>query len=353
MKICLTGGGTAGHVTPNIALFPKLKEKGFNIFYIGSRNGIEKQLIEAEGIEYNAISSGKLRRYLDFENVKDIFKVVKGIGGAYNILKKQKPDIIFSKGGFVTVPVCVAGHLLKIPVVIHESDISPGLANKISLKFAKAVCVSFPETLKHVKDKNAVLTGTPIRSGLFTGDRQTGKKLCGFTDNKPVILVIGGSSGSVAINKSIYNSIGGLLKNYNVAHICGKGNLNHQLNPKGYKQFEYLSNELPSVLALADVVVSRAGANAIFEFLALKKPNLLIPLTKAASRGDQLLNADSFKKQGFSHVLHEEDLNEQSLVNAIDNLYNNRYKVIEKMNQSKTLNSIDEIINIITKQLNL
>jgi len=306
-KIVLTGGGSAGHVTPNLALYEELK-RDYECFYIGSHEGIEKKLVSEHKIPYYSISTGKLRRYLSAKNFTDMFRVVRGFSDAKKALKEISPDVVFSKGGFVAVPVVLAARSLKIPVIIHESDITLGLTTKISAKFAKKVCVSFKETIELLPKEKTVFTGTPIRKFLFAGNPEKARKMCNFSNDKPVILAMGGSLGSVKLNTYLQEALEELLKSYNIAHIVGKNNINKSLeNINGYKQFEYLSEELPDLLALSDIIVSRAGANAISEFLALRKPSLLIPLSKAASRGDQILNAESFKKQGFSKVIFEED----------------------------------------------
>jgi UDP-N-acetylglucosamine--N-acetylmuramyl-(pentapeptide) pyrophosphoryl-undecaprenol N-acetylglucosamine transferase len=347
-RIILTGGGTAGHVTPNIALFPKLKEEGYDIHYIGSYDGIEKKLISDFDIPYYGISSGKLRRYFDIKNFTDPFKVLKGLKEATKILHELKPDIVFSKGGFVSVPVVYAAKRLNIPVIIHESDMTPGLANKLSLPFTTKVCCNFPETTQYLPSQKAVLTGSPIRQELLSGNKLAGLKLCNFTANKPVIMVIGGSMGAVAVNNAIRSALPKLLEHYQVVHLCGKGKLDSTLDRKsGYAQFEYIKEELRDLFAITDVVVSRAGANAICELLALKKPNILIPLSAAASRGDQILNAKSFEKQGFSTVLEEETLNDDLLINAINETYTNKSKYIDVMSKSKQSDSIDIIVKLI------
>lgn len=345
--IVLTGGGTAGHVTPNIALIPSLQEEGWNIQYIGSKKGIEKELIEKTNIPYHGISSGKLRRYMSIENLKDPFKVVKGLFEAYNLLRKIKPNVVFSKGGFVTVPVVLAARMLGIPVIIHESDITPGLANKIASKGAKVICVNFPETLKYVGNKG-VLTGTPIRKELFEGKAQEGRKLCGFEEGKPVLLVMGGSLGSVKINNCLRETLNHLQKDFNIVHICGKNNVDESLKgTKGYCQFEYVGEELPHLFAMADMMLSRAGANALAEIVALKLPNLLVPLSKETSRGDQILNANSMKKQGYSLVLQEEELTPETLKNNLYDLYKNldSYKasMMRSMDTSGTEKVMDQI----------
>lgn len=347
-RIVLTGGGTAGHVTPNIALLPALTKEGFDVHYIGSYDGIERKLIEDLGIPYYGISSGKLRRYFDPKNFSDPFKVVKGIFEANSLLKKLKPNVIFSKGGFVTVPVVLAAKRRGIPAIIHESDMTPGLANKICIPSAKKVCANFPETVKYLPEGKAVLTGTPIRQELFSGNKLEGLDFCGFTTNKPVILVIGGSTGSVVVNEAVRTILPTLLDKFQIIHLCGKDKVDPKFyNTPGYIQFEYVKKELSDLLDAADIVISRAGANAICELLALRKPHILIPLSAASSRGDQILNAESFERQGFSYVLKEESLAADSLLTAVNDVYNNRKVYIDTMSKSNLNNSIDTIVDII------
>lgn len=350
----MTGGGTAGHVTPNIALMPALRNEGYDISYIGSYDGIEKRLIEEQGVPYFGIASGKLRRYFDLKNFSDPFKVLKGYGQSIKILKKIKPDVVFSKGGFVSVPVVLAARHCKIPAIIHESDLTPGLANRIAIPRATKVCCNFPETLSYLPAEKAVLTGSPIRQELLSGDAASAFSLCKFEDRtKHVILIIGGSSGSRAINTAIRDLLPELVKNYNVIHLCGKGNLDTSLDHVlGYAQFEYANQELADMFALADLVISRAGANAICELLALRKPNILIPLSAAASRGDQILNANSFRSQGFSYVLDEEDLTNTTLLEAIEHVSRKKASYIDAMEHSSMSDSIHTIIGLINDATN-
>lgn len=349
-KIVLTGGGTAGHVTPNIALLPSLQKAGFEVHYIGSYDGIEKKLIEDMGIPYYGISSGKLRRYFDIKNFSDPFRVIKGFNEANHILKKLKPDVVFSKGGFVTVPVVMAAKKNKIPAIIHESDMTPGLANKLCIPSAEKVCCNFKETFDLLPEGKAVLTGTPIRRELFEGNAEKAAEFCGLSADKPTILVIGGSSGSVVINNIIRESLDEILPRFQVIHLCGKAHLDEILkNKKGYVQFEYISKELRDLFALSDLVISRAGANAICELLALKKPNILIPLSKAASRGDQILNAKSFKKNGFSYVIEEEELSKASLLSAIRDVSAHKDEYIRAMTESEMSDSIGTIMKLINE----
>lgn len=346
-KIVLTGGGTAGHVTPNIALLPGLRELNYEIHYIGSYEGIESKLIPDYDIPYYGISTGKLRRYLDIKNFSDPFRVIKGYSQARKLLKQIKPDIVFSKGGFVSVPVVRAAASLKIPCIIHESDMTPGLANKLCLPVAKKICCNFPETLQYLPKDKAVLTGSPIREELTRGNKISALDLCGFNANMPVIMVIGGSSGAANVNQAIRDALPELLKDFQIVHICGKDKIdNLLLTTKGYKQFEYVKTELKDIFAMADIVISRAGANAICELLALQKPNILIPLM-AGSRGDQILNAKSFEAQGYSMVISEDDMTTQLLVDSVHDLYFRKQSFIEAMSRSHQKNSIQTILNLI------
>ena len=352
-KIIMTGGGTAGHVTPNLALVPKLKENGFEIKYIGSIDGIEKEIITKENIPYYGISSGKLRRYFSMKNFTDPFKVMKGTIQALRIISKEKPDVIFSKGGFVAVPVVMAASLKKIPVVAHESDMTPGLANKLSAPFCDKLCVTFRESLKYIKDNKGILTGSPIRQEILEGDKEKGKKICGFNDEKEIIFIMGGSLGSQLINNEIRKNLDKLLKEFNIIHICGKGNIDESLNnKKGYKQFEFVREELPHLMKCCDYIISRAGANSIFEFLALKKPTILIPLSRKASRGDQILNSKSFTKEGYSLMIEEEELKGDALYNKILELKSRKSEFITNMEKSESTNASETVVNILLKSIN-
>lgn len=349
-KIVLTGGGSAGHVTPNIALLPALKDAGYEITYMGSYDGIEKRLIGDFDIPYVGISTGKFRRYLDPKNLTDPFRVIKGFSEARKFLKAYKPDVVFSKGGFVSVPVVRAAASLGIPCIIHESDMTPGLANKLCIPVARKVCCNFPETMKLIPADKAVLTGSPIRVELSQGNKLIGLDMCGFSANDPVIMVIGGSLGAANVNKVVREALPTLLTDFQVVHLCGKGKVdNLLLNTPRYKQFEYIKAELKDIFAMADLVISRAGANAICELLALKKPNILIPLPSSSSRGDQLLNAQSFESQGFSIVLSEDDLTPELLSDKVHELYFTRQTYHDAMSKSGQMDSIRTIMNLINE----
>ena len=334
-KIIMTGGGTAGHVTPNLALVPLLKEKGYEIFYIGSYTGIEKKLVEDAGITYYGISSGKLRRYHDWKNFTDPFRVIKGFSEANQLMKHIQPDVVFSKGGFVSVPVVMAAARQHIPAIIHESDMTPGLANKLAIPFASKVCCNFPETMQYLPDGKAVHTGSPIRKELFSGNKEAGLSFTGFSADKPVILIMGGSIGSRFINNAVWASLDTLLEKFQIVHLVGKGNINNDLVGRaGYKQYEFISEQLNDIFAMTDLMISRAGANSISEILALKIPNIL-------------LNAASYEKQGFSTVLQEEELTGELLVSSVEDVYARRDEIKEKMASSKLLDANNTIMNLI------
>jgi len=334
-------------VIVNLALIPKFLEDNWEVYYIGSEQGIERKLIEELHIKYFSIATGKLRRYFDWNNFKDPFKVLQGTLQAYTLIKELKPDVIFSKGGFVSVPVAVGGWLNRTPVIIHESDITPGLANRLAIPFATKVCTTFPETEKHLKTKKSVNVGAVVREELFKGNKQKGLRLCDFVSSKPVLLVMGGSLGAKKINQAIRDNLDKLLKDFQVIHICGKGQVSEEHQSYGYKQFEYVSDELPDILAMSDLVITRAGSNSIYEFLALRKPMLLIPLSKAASRGDQILNAISFKDSGYCEVLFEENLSNEQLLDNIYSTYNNKEKYLNNMRQYQANEALNKLLTII------
>ena len=344
-KILLTGGGTAGHVTPNIALLPRLRKAGFTIEYIGTRTGIEYQLIQRENIPFHSITAGKLRRYFDLKNLSDIFRIALGLLQAFGILIRVKPDVLFSKGGFVSCPVVWAAWLLKIPVVIHESDITPGLANRLSLPFARKICYSFPETAAHVDRTKAVHTGLPVRISLLTGSTAKGLELCGFSGEKPVVLIMGGSQGSVIINTAVRKALPLLAGEFDICHLCGRGNLGPEA--PAYKQFEYVSHELAHLFAATTIFVGRSGATTLFELLALKKPSLLIPLSTGASRGDQVLNARSFEKQGFCEILEQDTLTEGTLVAALRRVVTRHKEITGAIERSDLPDGTKAVVEVI------
>lgn len=351
-RIILTGGGTAGHVAPNLALAPFLIERGFELHYIGTQDGIERGLVAKHpAIVYHAISSGKLRRYFDVKNFTDPLRVIKGLFESINLIRRLQPELVFSKGGFVTVPVVIGAYMNKVSVLAHESDFTPGLANRIVKPFATKILTTFPETVPFI-GKKAVHTGTPLRPELFGGKRDEGLRLCGFPADKPVLMVIGGSLGAQAINQAVRGILDDLLVKYSVLHVCGKNNLDASLeNKAGYRQFEYLSEELPHAYAAADVMLSRAGAGSVNEILALLKPAVLVPYPKTASRGDQILNAESFERKGLSKVLMQENITPESLLEAINDVYENRAVYIAAMRTQPHADGTSRVLNEIFSHL--
>lgn len=348
--ILLTGGGTAGHVSLNQALIPELKNMNYNVEYIGSKDGIENEIISDAfpDVKYHAISSGKLRRYFSMKNFTDPLRVGAGLMQALNIIRKTKPAAIFSKGGFVSVPVAMAGKLMSVPVIIHESDVTPGLANKIAMPFADHIFTVFKETMKYVPAEKSTCTGSVIRSELMDGSAAKGKEICSFENDMPVLMVMGGSQGSAVINDAIRANLAELSGQFNIIHLCGKGNFDEALREKeNYCQFEYVTDELSHLLHMTDFVVSRAGSNSIFEFLALKKPMLLIPLSKLKSRGDQLLNAELFRRQGFAHVIEEEDLTPESFMKAMDQLRADEELLVENMSVAEPPKTAYEMAKLV------
>lgn len=347
-RILFTGGGTAGHVIVNLALIPVFQKEGWEVDYIGSKDGIERRLIEqVPNVDYYPVSTGKLRRYMSMENFQDPFKVMKGTMQAWRIIGKRKPNVIFSKGGFVSVPVVLASKLRRVPSVIHESDYTPGLANKLSIPFTNKVLATFSETMQYLPENKAEYVGAVIRDELFQGDKTRGITLCGFTKDKPVLLIMGGSAGAERINHVVRESLDFLLAEFQIVHICGQGKVDSTIDKRGYIQFEYVNEELKDIFAITDFVISRAGANAIFEFLALRIPMLLIPLSRAASRGDQIVNAESFQEKRYARILEEENLTQGTLEQELIQLKEYAPLMKEHMSEYKSEKSRDRVIGII------
>lgn len=347
--IVMTGGGSAGHITPNLALIPFFQEEGYNIHYIGSENGIEHKLIsKLEGVAFHPIASGKLRRYHSIKNLTDPFRVLLGFLQSWRHLHKIKPDIVFSKGGFVSVPVVLSAWVSRVPVICHESDMSPGLANRITMLFAKRIAVTFPECME-VIGKKAVLTGTAIRAALFSGSRTEGRNIMGLkNDDKPVLLVMGGSQGAKSINHALRCALPKLTEWIHIYHICGSNNTDEAYNDiPGYKQIEYADQALPDIMAATDIALSRAGSNSICELHALRIPMLLVPYPKGASRGDQIENAENFYRKGLCHIILQEDLSADKLSDALWQLYLSREAMVETMAKNGVLQGTQAILSLI------
>lgn len=347
-RIVFTGGGTGGHVTPNLALLPHFLQSGWDVHYVGTSDGIEKTLITPiAGVTYHAIHSGKLRRYFDVKNFTDPFRVIQGGFEAAELMRELRPNVLFSKGGFVSVPVVYGAWLHRIPSILHESDITPGLANRITIPCAKTICTTFPEAAKAIGQK-AVYTGTPLRASLFTGRKEKGLSFLRFDGKKPVLTMMGGSSGAASVNKALREALNALTARFDIAHICGKGNIEETLSDlPGYRQMAYVSEELPDLLAATDIMLSRAGANSLSEILALGKVALLVPYPMGASRGDQILNAASFEKRGFSRVLPQEKLTPQTLEAELCALWEARAQYQKAMASEPLQDGTKRIIEII------
>ena len=347
-KIVLTGGGTLGHVTPHLSLIPHLLQAGYEIHYIGTEKGMEAEKIRSvPGVTYHAVQSGKLRRYFSWQNFIDPFKVIAGAFQSARLMGKIKPDVVFSKGGFVAVPVVFGAWLHRVPVVCHESDLTPGLANRLCAPFARKIATTFPECAQALGPK-AEMTGTPLRPELFRGSRARGLSLLGFDGSRPILLMMGGSSGAQAVNKALREALPRLVKQFDVAHICGKGNLDEGLQGiPGYRQLEFLDAELPDALACTDLVLSRAGSNALCEFQALCKPMLLVPYPKGASRGDQILNAQSLQKRGLARVLLQEDMTADTLVKALDETWAARDQLTAALHAAPPANGTRRVLEMI------
>lgn len=350
--ICFTGGGSSGHVTPNLAIIQELQKENINVFYIGSYAGIEKELVTKENIKYYPISSGKLRRYFSWQNFIDPYKITIGIIQAFFKLRKLKPAVVFSKGGFVSFPVALAAKFNKIPVVAHESDMVSGLANKLVFPLAEKICVTFDATKNNIGAKAKVcVTGSPIRSGFFLGDKQKALQQFQLDPNKKTILVTGGGLGSAIINQVIIESLPELLKNFNVIHLTGKGKINSGITEKNYIQREYMHEELFDVMALADLVISRAGSNTLYELILLKKKHILIPLSKKASRGDQIDNAKFFEEKKLSYVIQEEVLNSQDLIKMINTVFISAPEYEQRLSEFNCPNGTESITAILKSYL--
>ena len=343
-KIILTGGGTAGHVTPHLAILPYLKNDFNSIYYIGSENGIEKDIITQANIPYYSVPCAKLNRSFCLNNFKLPLKLIAGYKKAGKILDNLKPDIIFSKGGYVSVPTILAAKKRKIPIIAHESDYTIGLANKLTAKYCKKVLTSFKETAQTLK--NGEYVGPPIRKKLLTANTKDAINHFGFLGDKPILLITGGSQGATAINNAVRNSLNDLLPKFDILHICGKGNLDKNINRKGYFQTEYLSN-IELAFNICSVCISRAGSNTVFELLALKIPSILIPLPKGNSRGDQVLNAEYFQRLGLVSVLPQNVLTKDSLVYAVNYTYANRHNLKRNLEKANITDSSRQISRIL------
>ena len=349
--ILFTGGGTAGHVTPNIALMECFREKGWQIHYVGSKTGIESELVGKLDVSYHAIATGKLRRYFSWQNFIDPLFILFGFFQSLVICLYNKPEVVFSKGGFVTVPLVVAAWVCRIPVICHESDMTPGLANKLSMPFCRYVCVTFPQTARFLPTGKVVVTGSPVRESLIDGSAERGIQYYHDDSAKTRLLVFGGSLGAEAINQQVELAVHDLVERFNVLHVVGAGNLNPALDSlEGYRQVEFIQDGFGDVLAATDIVVSRAGANSIYELILLRKPHILVPLSAAVSRGDQIENARIFSQEGYSEVIWESDLNPQRLLSGLDGLLGRIDEIRRKLGEFERLDSVGCIVDLLEEQ---
>jgi UDP-N-acetylglucosamine--N-acetylmuramyl-(pentapeptide) pyrophosphoryl-undecaprenol N-acetylglucosamine transferase len=345
-RIVFTGGGSAGHVTPNIALINQLLEQGSEVSYIGSTSGMEKSIVEHLPIAFYSVHSGKLRRYFSWKNFTDPFLILLGIIQSFFLIKKIKPNIVFSKGGFVAFPVVVAAWLNRVPVIAHESDMSPGLANKLSFPFCKKICLTFDAAKKYFK-QNAIVTGTPIRQSLFDGNKQKGMQLTKFGNDKPCLLIIGGGQGAQSINQCVRQALPELCEKYNVIHLCGPGKIDNATKNEAYFQIEYAKQELADLFAQSEIVISRSGANSVYELLALKKPHIFVPLPLKSSRGDQIENANYFVKRGVSELIKDDELNSNRLIAKVNEVYNKREILISQMEKLGIQSATPKILSLL------
>ena len=346
MKVAFTGGGSAGHVTPNLAIMERFISEGAEIHYFGTQEGIEHQIIkDFGGVPYHVVPSERLRRYASWRNLLTPFLVLKGLASGAMKVRKVKPAVLFSKGGFVSFPVVVGAWLNGVPVIIHESDLTPGLANKLSFPFADKICVGFKDAGRHIKDqKKVVFTGAPLRQAIFEADAERGREVFGLDAQRPVFMVTGGSLGARHINEVVREALPSLLKLGQVVHLCGKGNLDEAFaDVSGYQQFEYLNDHFADLMAASDVIICRAGANTLMELAALKKPSLLIPLPTASSRGDQRKNAESFAEQGLARVLLDEDMTPQTLLAALSDMTDKNHEYVQALTQYDLPDSVSLI----------
>lgn len=347
-RLVFTGGGTLGHVMPNLPLIEHYQQQGYTIHYIGSKKGEERAFVEARQINYHSIKTGKLRRYFDWQNFLDIFNVSLGIVQSFFVLLKLRPKVLFSKGGYVALPAVVGAWLLRIPIVIHESDRTPGLTTKLSKRFAKKICVSFQHAAQYFEAKKVTWTGLPVRTALFNASRESGLAVTGFSGNRPILLVFGGSLGAGFLNELIREYITTpWLSQFDVVNICGEGKVDPELNYANYKQFERLGAEFLDVMQAADIVLTRGGATSLFELLAMKKPHVIIPLSKAVSRGDQVHNARYFADLGVSTFIEEEEASWERVQALLQQCYQNRAALLASMEQLEFAQATQKVIEVI------
>jgi len=336
--LAVTGGGTGGHVFPNVAVIEELRRRGERrVIWIGDRGGPEREAALRLEVPYYGIRTGKLRRYLSLRNLWDLFSVAAGFFGALRVLARNRPRVLFSKGGFVSVPPSFAARVLRIPVVTHESDTIPGLATRMIARAAAVVCVSFPGTAAFFPAGRAVHTGNPVRALIRDGDPGRGRSWLGVAPRAPMVLVLGGSQGSSSLNRAVRELAGGGDLPFVLVHQCGRGNLGGLQAGERYLPYEFFGREMGDVLAAADLVVSRAGAGALSEIACAGKPAVLVPLPRSASRGEQIANARFFADSGAALVLPDEQLGAGALKRLIQQLLSDRGALEEMGARARSL----------------
>jgi len=347
-KVFFTGGGTGGHVFPALAIIDELDKSVYDIAWIGSKKGMEYKIITDAGIKFYSIPSGKLRRYFSILNLLDIFKIIAGFFASFILLAKQRPELVFSKGGYVTVPPIIAAKILNIKSITHESDMTPGLATRINSRFVNKILLPYENTRKYFKDsmkEKIIVTGNPVRKDFFYADNTIGKEIMGFNNSKPVLLILGGSLGAQEINDLISESLDLLLEEFNIYHQMGEANFKES-EKDNYKTVPFIKRDIAHLIAASDIVISRSGASAVWEFASVGVPSILIPLI-AGSRGDQLFNANYAVEKNISLILKGNDVNISNLLELINLIKLKRGEMINSMNEFKTFNASKKISKVI------
>jgi UDP-N-acetylglucosamine--N-acetylmuramyl-(pentapeptide) pyrophosphoryl-undecaprenol N-acetylglucosamine transferase len=345
--VAFTGGGSGGHIYPGLALAASLRLTGnVRIIWIGSTSPLDRNIVEGAGIPFFAIKSGKLRRYFSLKNIADIFHILAGYVQAKKILKKERPALLFSKGGFVSVPPCAAARSLNIPLITHESDFSPGLATKINSFFADKVCLSYAETRKFFSPKTAaktVVTGNPVRDVFREADARKGFAFLGIPETEKVLLVLGGSQGAKEVNNLVRAALPVLTRYFTVVHQTGTADF-ADLEPyrsEKYHPYAYIKEEMPDVVSCAHLVLGRAGAGTVWESAVCGKPLVLVPLAGSGTRGDQVENARYFEQKGAAAVLVHPTA--EALAAKIEALANEPDKIADMAKAAASIGTINAV----------
>ena len=351
-RIIFTGGGTLGHVMPNIPLIRYFQDEGWEVAYIGSKKGIEREKMNELNIKYFPIRSGKLRRYFDLQNFLDIFNVSIAIIQAFFIFIRWRPNVVFSKGGYVALPPVIGAWITRVPIVIHESDMTPGLTTKLSKRFATVICTAFKNTLRYLPANKTTYTGLPVRDLVFEASETIGRQFLGEQIDKPILLVFGGSLGAQFLNNLAREHVkNGNLSSFHVVNICGRGQLDPDMNTfSNYQQFESLSDEFLHVMKSAEFVITRGGATSLFELLAMKKPHPVVPLPKSVSRGDQIDNATYFRDLGVSDFIEEEHFEWDTLREKMEMIQQNWPSILTKLDEMAFSQSSEKVRSILMEK---